>query len=52
MLKPLGEDEVYMIMPTTFEPGKKGGFFLSVVTEVDFVLRKDSGAAATNRHQR
>jgi len=51
MLRPLGEDEVYTIMPTTFEPGKRGGFFLSVVTEADFVLHRDTGqpTASTSR---
>lgn len=42
MLRPLGEDEVYTIMPTTLEPGKRGSFFLSVVTEADFILRRDT----------
>lgn len=49
-LQPLPEDEVYVIMPATFESGKKGGFFLSVVTDADFSLRKDVTVAATARH--
>jgi hypothetical protein len=48
-LRPLPDDEVYIIMPTTFESGKKGSFFLSVVTDADFVLRRDSGGVSQGR---
>ena len=41
-LEPL-EDEVYTIVPATYESGKTGPFFLSVVSEGDFTLVKDSG---------
>ena len=41
-LEPL-EDEVYTIIPATYEPGKTGSFFLSVTSERDFTLVKDSG---------
>jgi hypothetical protein len=44
MLQPLPDGEVYSIMPTTFDPGKKGSFFLSVVTDVDFSLSSVSGS--------
>ena len=47
MLAPLPEGEVYSIMPCTFDPGKKGSFFLSVVTDVDFTLTSASGSSKT-----
>jgi hypothetical protein len=43
VLDPLADDEVYCIMPATFEPGKTGSFFLNVVTEADFSLKVDKG---------
>ena len=36
ILNPLPEGEAYTIMPATFDSGKKGPFFLSVITDVDF----------------
>ncbi|GMH62713.1 hypothetical protein TrST_g11300 [Triparma strigata] len=38
VLPPLPDDEVYTIMPCTFDAGKKGNFFLSVVSEGSFEL--------------
>ena len=32
-IEPLPEDDVYSIIPATFEPGKTGPFFLSVSAE-------------------
>jgi len=46
-LDPLPNDEVYAIMPTTFEPSCTGSFFLSVVTEADFTLKLSKGGGAT-----
>lgn len=34
------EDDVFTIMPTTFEPGKTGPFFLSIATDVEFSFRR------------
>jgi hypothetical protein len=42
-LPPLGGDDSYVIVPTTFDSGKKGGFFLSVVCDGDFSLKLDKG---------
>ncbi len=44
MLPPLPDDESYCIMPTTFDSGMKGAFFLSVVTESDFSLYPQSSS--------
>ena len=45
-LEPLTDDgsgnDVYTIMPATFEPGKVGSFFLSVVADCEFVLKRDT----------
>ncbi len=35
------ENNVYTIVPTTFDPGKTGPFFLSVISNKEFTLRKD-----------
>ncbi|GMI02847.1 hypothetical protein TrLO_g14068 [Triparma laevis f. longispina] len=43
MLPPLQDDECYTIMPCTFDGGKKGSFFLSVVSEVGFGLSVKGG---------
>lgn len=43
-LEPL-EDEVYTIIPATFEPGKTGPFYLSVVSDSEFALHRDTGKA-------
>ena len=48
-LEPLANDEVYTIMPATFEPGKTGSFFLSVVADCEFALKRD---ASTDRKPR
>mmetsp|Transcript_16174 Transcript_16174/g.21413 ORF Transcript_16174/g.21413 Transcript_16174/m.21413 type:complete len:978 (+) Transcript_16174:224-3157(+) len=40
-LDPLPDNRSYTIMPSTFEPDKKGPFFISVVTDVEFVLKKE-----------
>ena len=37
------ENDVYTIVPTTFEPGKKGPLFLSVISNKEFTLKKDTG---------
>lgn len=37
-------DGSYVIMPATYAPNKKGRFFLSVTSDVDFVL---TGAGGT-----
>ena len=42
-LDPLPDDEYYSIMPATFDAGKKGPFFLSVVMDADFTLKLDKG---------
>ncbi|MFO0118282.1 MAG: hypothetical protein ACK521_11955 [bacterium] len=34
-----GRQEGYIIMPSTFKPGIKGPFSLSVTTDVDFELK-------------
>jgi hypothetical protein len=36
-------DDVFTIMPATFEPGKKGPFHLSVVCDAEFRLTRDRG---------
>ena len=45
-LEPLTDDgsgnDVYTIMPATFEPGKVGSFFLSVVADCEFMLKRDT----------
>ena len=45
-LEPLADDgsgnDVYTIMPATFEPGKVGSFFLSVVADCEFMLKRDT----------
>lgn len=41
-LPPLHPDEYYVIMPTTFSEGKFGSFILSVMSEVEFQLVKES----------
>ena len=33
-----GNPDGYIIMPTTYEPGKMGPFVISVATDVDFTL--------------
>ena len=33
-----GNPDGYIIMPTTYEPGKQGPFNISVSTDVDFTL--------------
>ena len=33
-----GNPEGYIVMPTTYEPGKYGPFIISVSTDVDFSL--------------
>eukprot|EP00752_Nemacystus_decipiens_P004064 g3721.t2 len=43
MLDSNSEDEVFTIMPATFEPGKTGPFFISIATDVEFSLRRDRG---------
>ena len=40
MLDSNSEDEVFTIMPATFEPGKTGPFFISIATDVEFSLRR------------
>jgi len=40
-LDPLADDKSYTIMPATFEPNKKGPFFISIVTDVEFSLKKE-----------
>ena len=42
------EDEVYTIIPATFEPAKKGPFFLSVVSDKDFTLQRDSDKSGSS----
>ena len=42
-MEALPDDGVFTIMPTTFEPGKKGPFFLSVSSDSDFILKKERG---------
>ncbi|GMI46565.1 hypothetical protein TrCOL_g11080 [Triparma columacea] len=49
MLQPLPDGDVYSIMPTTFDPAKKGSFFLSVVTDVDFTLSSGSGSSKSDK---
>ncbi|CAM9946225.1 unnamed protein product, partial [Hapterophycus canaliculatus] len=34
------EDDLFTIMPATFEPGKTGPFFISITTDVEFSLRR------------
>jgi len=46
-LEPL-EDEVYSIIPATFEPGKHGPFFLSVSSESEFTLQRDHGQGSSD----
>jgi hypothetical protein len=41
-LEPL-DDEVYTIIPATFEPEKHGAFFLSVASDSEFTLQRESG---------
>jgi len=41
-LDPLRDDDVYTIMPCTFEPGKKGTFFVSIMTDAEFSLKRES----------
>ena len=48
VLEPL-EDEVYSIIPATFEAGKKGPFFLSVVADCDFSLQLQKDSSRTRR---
>uniref|UniRef100_A0A7S3Y2S7 Uncharacterized protein n=1 Tax=Heterosigma akashiwo TaxID=2829 RepID=A0A7S3Y2S7_HETAK len=43
-LDPLPDGKAYTIMPATFEPKKKGPFFISVVTDVEFTLKKESSS--------
>lgn len=40
MLDSTSEDDIFTIMPATFEPGKTGPFFISIATDVDFSLRR------------
>lgn len=40
MLDSTSEDEIFTIMPATFEPGKIGPFFISIATDVEFSLRR------------
>ena len=40
MLENPSDDEVFTIMPATFEPGKTGPFFISIATDVEFSLRR------------
>ncbi|CAM9797164.1 unnamed protein product [Pylaiella littoralis] len=47
MLDSTSEDEVFTIMPATFEPGKTGPFFISIATDVHFSLRRDRGEASS-----
>jgi hypothetical protein len=42
-LESSGSDDVFTIMPATFEPGKKGPFHLSVVCDAEFRLTRDRG---------
>ena len=37
-LQPLGEEEVYTIVPATFEPGQLGPFFVTVSADCEFSL--------------
>jgi len=46
LLPPLPHEECYMIMPTTFEPGKHGNYFLSVSSPVDFVFKQEKSATS------
>jgi hypothetical protein len=43
VLEQLGHDEVYVIMPTTYAEGKLGSFVLSLLSEFEFSIQKDSG---------
>ena len=38
----------YLIMPATYAPGKKGKFFLTVTSDVDFTLTADKGVSVPN----
>lgn len=40
MLENNPEDDIFTIMPATFEPGKTGPFFISITTDVEFSLRR------------
>lgn len=41
MLDNTSEDDIFTIMPATFEPGKTGPFFISIATtDADFSLRR------------
>ena len=42
-LPPLGTNDAYVIVPATFDPGHKGGFFLSVVCDGEFSFKLDKG---------
>lgn len=46
-LEPL-DDEVYTIIPTTFEPGNTGPFILSVVADSDFTLQRDNSKSSSS----
>ena len=39
-LDPLPEDEVYTIVPATFDPGHHGPFFVTVSSDVEYVFTK------------
>ena len=46
-IEPLPEDDVYSIIPATFEPGKTGPFFLSVSAECGTSEEASSVGCAT-----
>ena len=50
VLEPL-EDEVYSIIPSTFEPQKTGPFFLSVVADCDFSLQLQKESKGRRKSQ-
>ncbi|CAM9418138.1 unnamed protein product [Chrysoparadoxa australica] len=45
-----GEDDIFTIIPSTFEPGHHGPFFLSVMTDVDFSFNKARHDSGSKKH--